>query len=185
MSVDLRHGDCLDILRELPDNSVDSIVTDPPYGLGFMGKAWDDLPPGLPWAQECLRVLKPGGHLLAFGGTRTWHRLACAIEDAGFEMRDSIAWLYGSGFPKSHNVSNAIKGGLDEPRDAGIRTVAGVGDGVEASVRAGRRRPQTPRSGHGRGEHPRARHRGAQHRRMPDWDRRWAHGPHVKRRRVP
>jgi len=102
------HGDCLDNLREMPDSSVDAIVTDPPYGLGFMGKAWDDLPPGLPWAQECLRVLKPGGHLLAFGGTRTWHRLAVAVEDAGFEVRDSIAWLYGSGFPKSMDVSKAI-----------------------------------------------------------------------------
>lgn len=101
-------GDCLDVLAEMPDNSVDAIVTDPPYGLGFMGKAWDDLPPGLPWAQECLRVLKPGGHLLAFGGTRTWHRLAVAVEDAGFEVRDSIAWLYGSGFPKSLDVSKAI-----------------------------------------------------------------------------
>lgn len=94
------HGDCLEIMKMLPDNSVDSIVTDPPYGLGFMGKAWDALPPGLEWAAECLRVLKPGGHLLAFGGTRTWHRLALSIEDAGFEIRDSIAWMYGSGFPK-------------------------------------------------------------------------------------
>lgn len=94
------HGDCLEIMKMLPDNSVDSIVTDPPYGLGFMGKAWDALPPGLEWATECLRVLKPGGHLLAFGGTRTWHRLAVAVEDAGFEIRDSIAWMYGSGFPK-------------------------------------------------------------------------------------
>lgn len=101
-------GDCLDVLTEIPDNSIDAIVTDPPYGLGFMGKAWDDLPPGLPWAEECLRVLKPGGHLLAFGGTRTWHRLAVAVEDAGFEVRDSIAWLYGSGFPKSLDVSKAI-----------------------------------------------------------------------------
>jgi site-specific DNA-methyltransferase (adenine-specific) len=92
----------------MADNSVDSIVTDPPYGLGFMGKAWDALPPGEEWAAECLRVLKPGGHLLSFGGTRTWHRLAVAIEDAGFEIRDSIAWLYGSGFPKSMDVSKAI-----------------------------------------------------------------------------
>jgi DNA modification methylase len=106
--VKLYHGDCIDVLRELPDASVDSIVTDPPYGLGFMGREWDNLPPGLPWAQECLRVLKPGGHLLAFGGTRTWHRLACAVEDAGFEVRDSIAWMYGSGFPKSLDVSKAI-----------------------------------------------------------------------------
>lgn len=94
------HGDCIEVMLGMGDNSVDSIVTDPPYGLGFMGKAWDKLPPGRDWAEECLRVLKPGGHLLAFGGTRTWHRLAVAIEDAGFEMRDSIAWLYGSGFPK-------------------------------------------------------------------------------------
>jgi site-specific DNA-methyltransferase (adenine-specific) len=94
------HGDCIEQMRNMPDNSADSIVTDPPYGLGFMGKAWDALPPGEEWAREALRVLKPGGHLLAFGGTRTWHRLAVALEDAGFEIRDSIAWLYGSGFPK-------------------------------------------------------------------------------------
>src|SRR5690625_761048 len=89
------HGDCIEVMRNLPDNSVDAIVTDPPYGLGFMGAKWDALPPGKDWAEECLRVLKPGGHLLAFGGTRTWHRLAVAIEDAGFEIRDSLAWLYG------------------------------------------------------------------------------------------
>lgn len=135
--VTLHHGDCLDVLRSLPDASVDSVVTDPPYGLEFMGKDWDapwkqgadvhaeartrrademvdeskrrfiassvnKYAAGLPfqqwceaWATECLRVLKPGGHLLAFGGTRTWHRLACAVEDAGFEVRDSIAWMYG------------------------------------------------------------------------------------------
>jgi site-specific DNA-methyltransferase (adenine-specific) len=101
-------GDCLEHMAAMPDASVDSIVTDPPYGLGFMGREWDALPPGLPWARECLRVLKPGGHLLAFGGTRTYHRLACAIEDAGFEIRDCLAWLYGSGFPKSLDVSKAI-----------------------------------------------------------------------------
>jgi hypothetical protein len=106
--VRLHHGDCVDIMRGMPAESVDAIVTDPPYGLGFMGKAWDALPPGREWADECLRVLKPGGHLLAFGGTRTWHRLAVAVEDAGFELRDSIAWLYGSGFPKSLDVSKAI-----------------------------------------------------------------------------
>lgn len=101
----LWHGDCIEVMNTLPDNSVDSIVTDPPYGLGFMGKVWDDLPPGLDFAREALRVLKPGGHLLAFGGSRTWHRLAVAVEDAGFEIRDSIAWLYGSGFPKSLNLT--------------------------------------------------------------------------------
>ena len=146
-TVELRHGDCIEVMATLPDNSIDSIVTDPPYGLEFMGKEWD-----APWkagkvewadegtdkshpfrdgsarveygiggsaslgfqlwftevATECLRVLKPGGHLLAFGGTRTYHRLAVAIEDAGFEIRDSLIWLYGSGFPKSHDVSKAI-----------------------------------------------------------------------------
>lgn len=162
--VTLHHGDCLDVLRAddygydwnlgyrsarmFPDNSVDAVITDPPYGIAFMGKAWDqpgefgstrlrtggenkrrghkdaalnaglyDLSPAAmlnfqrwctAWATECLRILKPGGHLLAFGGSRTWHRLATAIEDAGFEIRDSIAWLYGSGFPKSLDVSKAI-----------------------------------------------------------------------------
>jgi len=103
-------GNNLDILPELASNSVDSIVCDPPYELGFMGKSWDNS--GIAYSvelwQQCLRVLKPGGHLLAFGGTRTWHRLAVAIEDAGFEIRDNIAWLYGSGFPKSHNISKAL-----------------------------------------------------------------------------
>ena len=146
MRVDLRHGDCVDLMRAMPECSVDSIVTDPPYGLEFMGKDWDapwkgsgtvesvhegqdkshpfrdgssrvrygtkDMPAFQAWfetvAAEALRVLKPGGHLLAFGGTRTYHRMACAIEDAGFEIRDSIHWVYGSGFPKSLNVGKAI-----------------------------------------------------------------------------
>ena len=104
----LHHGDCLEVLRLLPDCSVDSIVTDPPYGLSFMGKRWDyDVPSVKVWA-ECLRVLKPGGHLLAFAGTRTQHRMAVRIEDAVFEIRDMIAWVYGSGFPKSLDVSKAI-----------------------------------------------------------------------------
>ncbi|QFG09089.1 DNA methyltransferase [Mycobacterium phage ThulaThula] len=148
--ITLYHGDCLDVLAALPEASVDAVVTDPPYGISFMGRQWDqpgkfgsqrgdgrprgghansrgmhdamaagsyDLSPAAmlnfqqwctEWASECLRVLKPGGHLLAFGGSRTWHRLAAAIEDAGFEVRDSIAWLYGSGFPKSLDVSKAI-----------------------------------------------------------------------------
>ena len=138
------HGDCVEQMRLLPEASVDAVVTDPPYGINFMGKAWD-APGGMlgqmatgdeqrgayayggshsrgyadndnaafgawceTWLTECLRVLKPGGHLLAFGGTRTWHRLAVAVEDAGFEIRDSMAWLYGSGFPKSLDVSKAI-----------------------------------------------------------------------------
>jgi hypothetical protein len=106
--VELLHGDCLERLRELPDCSVDACVTDPPYGLSFMGKKWDyDVPCEDIW-RECLRVLKPGGHLLAFAGTRTQHRMAVRIEDAGFEIRDMIAWVYGSGFPKSHNIGKAI-----------------------------------------------------------------------------
>ena len=119
MTVDLRHGNCLDVLPTLPDSSVDSIVTDPPYELGFMGKKWDNsgIAYNITLWQECLRVLKPGGHLLAFGGTRTYHRMACAIEDAGFEIRDSIHWLYGSGFPKSLDVSKAIDKQRDDRRD--------------------------------------------------------------------
>lgn len=106
--IDLRLGDCLEVLKEIPDNSVDSIVTDPPYGLSFMGKKWDyDVPSEDVW-RECLRVLKPGGHLLSFAGSRTYHRMAVRIEDAGFEIRDQIMWIYGSGFPKSHDVSKAI-----------------------------------------------------------------------------
>ena len=105
---ELIHGDCLEVLRAMPDCSVDAVVTDPPYGLSFMGKKWDyDVPSVDVWA-ECLRVLKPGGHLLAFAGTRTQHRMAVRIEDAGFEIRDMIAWVYGSGFPKSLDVSKAI-----------------------------------------------------------------------------
>ena len=104
------HGDCREAMRTMPDNSVDAIITDPPYELGFMGKSWDST--GIAYDvtvwQECLRVLKPGGHLLAFGGSRTYHRLACAIEDAGFQIRDQIMWVYGSGFPKSLNIGKAI-----------------------------------------------------------------------------
>ena len=104
----VEHGDCLDVMRGMADNSVDAVITDPPYGLSFMGKRWDyDVPSIEVWA-ECLRVLKPGGHLLAFAGTRTQHRMAVRIEDAGFEIRDMIAWVYGSGFPKSLDVSKAI-----------------------------------------------------------------------------
>lgn len=101
-------GDCLEAMRGMDAASVDAIVTDPPYGLSFMGKHWDHGVPGVDFWVEALRVAKPGTHLLAFGGTRTYHRLACAIEDAGWEVRDCIAWVYGSGFPKSLDVSKAI-----------------------------------------------------------------------------
>jgi DNA modification methylase len=104
----LYNGDCLKEMKNLPDNSVDSIVTDPPYGISFMGKGWDHNVPSKEVWVEALRVLKPGGHLLAFAGTRTQHRMAVNIEDAGFEIRDMIAWVYGSGFPKSMDVSKAI-----------------------------------------------------------------------------
>lgn len=149
-------GDCMMSLQTLPDNSVDSVVTDPPYALvsivkrfggenaapatgdvyarasaGFMGKTWDtgETAFAVPFWQECLRVLKPGGHVLAFSGSRTYHRLAVAIEDAGFEIRDQIMWLYGSGFPKSHDVSK----GIDKAAGA-ERAVVGVA-GRSGSVR--------------------------------------------------
>jgi len=149
-------GDCLDVFKTLESESVDSVVTDPPYGIGFMGKAWDTFKPEFiaeksnynetrrpktkptsgktafdtsaeagtydrtpdgirqyqdwcyDWAVECLRVLKPGGHLLASNSSRMYHRMACAIEDAGFEIRDMISWLYGSGFPKSLNIGKQV-----------------------------------------------------------------------------
>jgi site-specific DNA-methyltransferase (adenine-specific) len=101
-------GDCLEQMKSLPDNSVDSIVTDPPYGLSFMNKHWDyDVPSVEVW-REALRVLKPGGHALIACGTRTQHRMTVNVEDAGFEIRDVITWLYGSGFPKSHNLPGGI-----------------------------------------------------------------------------
>ena len=107
---ELHTGDCLEVMRAMPDNSVDAIVTDPPYELNFMGSKWDNT--GIAFNvevwQEALRVLKHGGHLLAFSGSRTYHRMAVAIEDAGFQIRDQIMWLYGSGFPKSMDVSKAI-----------------------------------------------------------------------------
>lgn len=136
IEVDIRHGDCLEVLRDLPDNSVDSVVTDPPYGLsntkpqqvadvlaawvtgeteavpakkgGFMGKDWDSfVPPPAVWA-ECLRVLKPGGHMAVFAGARTQDLMGLSIRLAGFEIRDTLGWIYGSGFPKSMDVSKAI-----------------------------------------------------------------------------
>lgn len=168
----LLRGDCLVELARIPDESVDAVVTDPPYGLEFMGKGWDgadgfrrSLNPADTgrdsvfgrtsrtspeyraghlfeewterWAAECLRILKPGGHMLAFGGSRTWHRLAAGIEDAGFEIRDSIAWLYGSGFPKSLDVSKAI----DKAAGATREKVRKTGAASAYSANAGNDRP--------------------------------------------
>ena len=107
-TTELHHGNCLDVLRRMDSACVDAVVTDPPYGLSFMGKGWDYQVPSTEIWEQCLRVLKPGGHLLAFAGTRTQHRMCVNIEDAGFEIRDMIAWVYGSGFPKSQNVGKAI-----------------------------------------------------------------------------
>lgn len=144
MTYQLHLGDCLEVLAGLPDNSVDSIVTDPPYGLSFMGKKWDyDVPSVAIW-EQCLRVLKPGGHLLAFAGTRTQHRMAVRIEDAGFEIRDMIAWVYGSGFPKSLDVSKAIDKAAGAEREkvrieaANVRNPKATGggkDGVPGATR--------------------------------------------------
>ena len=121
MTVQLYLGDCLSVMAELPENSVDTIITDPPYGLTFMGKDWDRGVPGVAFWEQALRVAKPGAILLAFGGTRTYHRMVCAIEDAGFEIRDTIAWVYGSGFPKSYDISKGID------KQAGVeREVVGV-----------------------------------------------------------
>ncbi len=129
-------GDCIEVMARMPGSSVDAIVTDPPYGLEFMGKGWDGF--GTPlgfqtwteaWAVEAFRVLKPGGHLLAFAGTRTYHRMASGVEDAGFEIRDCIAWMYGSGFPKSLDVSKAIDKAAGAEREVvGTRTT-GIGTG--------------------------------------------------------
>ncbi len=137
----LERGDCRELLRCLPDASVDACVTDPPYEIGFMGKKWDAS--GVAYDvgvwREVLRLLKPGGHLLAFGGTRTSHRMVCAIEDAGFEVRDSIVWLYGSGFPKSLNVSKAIDtaDGLKDQRAVVSTYTAGGNAGVSTADKGG------------------------------------------------
>jgi len=159
-SIDLRLGDCLEVLKTLSDNSVDAIVCDPPYGLEFMGKKWDKfgadtgttterwgkegktIPSNrvkyhngikgqkrfqqftYDWATECFRVLKPGGHLLAFGGTRTYHRMAVAIEDSDFEVRDMLEWIYFQGFPKSLNVGKQLQKQIEnELNKQGIKEI--------------------------------------------------------------
>lgn len=132
LKIRLQVGNCLDIIKTLADDSIDSIVTDPPYEIGFMGKGWDST--GIAYSvelwKECLRVLKPGGHLLSFGATRSYHRMAVAIEDAGFEIRDSIHWTYGSGFPKSMNISKAIdKAAKAERKVIGTRKAHDIRNG--------------------------------------------------------
>ena len=123
----LLQGDCLDRLKELEDNSVDSIVTDPPYGLSFMSKKWDyDVPSTAIW-EECLRVLKPGGHLLSFSSARTYHRMVVNVEDAGFEIRDQIMWVYGSGFPKNHNIGKSVDKLLGNEREV-------IGEGMHSNI---------------------------------------------------
>lgn len=144
MNFMLYPGDCLIALRSMSADSVDSVVTDPPYGLSFMGKRWDyDVPKTEIWA-ECLRVLKPGGHLLAFAGTRTQHRMAVRIEDAGFDIRDMIAWLYGSGFPKSLDVSKAVDKAAGAVREkiridaSEVRNPKATGGGRDGTIGATR-----------------------------------------------
>jgi len=132
VNVQLINNDCLIALKDMEENSVDSIVTDPPYELGFMGKAWDNT--GIAYRvdlwKEVLRVLKPGGHLLSFGGSRTYHRMACAIEDAGFEIRDQIMWVYGSGFPKSLNIGKV----MDKFLKTGNASWNGTGDSSNGAL---------------------------------------------------
>lgn len=133
----LHNSDCLAHLRTLEDCSIDSIVTDPPYGISFMSKKWDYDVPSVDIWRECLRVLKPGGHLLAFAGTRTQHRMCVNIEDAGFEIRDMIAWVYGSGFPKSHNIGKAIDKAAGAKREVvGIRKHPTLTDTTKVEERA-------------------------------------------------
>ncbi len=163
----IHHGDCLDVMATLPECSVDAVVTDPPYGLSFMGKAWDHAVPGVPFWEAALRVAKPGAHLLAFGGTRTYHRLTCAIEDAGWEIRDCVMWLYGTGFPKSHNGAHggtALKPGW-EPVIVARKKLAGTvaenfakwgTGGIDVDAGRTETRPEVPGSSNINAENARA-----------------------------
>ncbi len=135
--VKLYQGDNMDSLKKLPDNSIDSVVTDPPYGLSFMSKRWDHEVPSVEFWKEVYRVLKPGGHVLSFGGTRTYHRMTVNIEDAGFEIRDQIMWLYGSGFPKSHNIGKAV-----DKLQGNDREVVGERDLLGPAIHDGGTRPE-------------------------------------------
>ena len=143
MNVRLMRGDCLQVMATLPEASIDACVTDPPYELGFMGKHWDAS--GIAYSvemwREVLRVLKPGAHIVAFGGTRTYHRMAVAIEDAGFEIRDCLQWLYASGFPKSLNVSKAIDAmnGDERPVVGTRQAIPGVAFEQSTPYETGRR----------------------------------------------
>jgi site-specific DNA-methyltransferase (adenine-specific) len=138
MGVELHHGDCLDVMAGMEAESVDTVITDPPYGLEFMGKEWDHGVPGVAYWAEFLRVSKPGAMLCAFGGTRTHHRLMCAIEDAGWEIRDVLMWVYGSGFPKSHDVSKAIDKAAGAEREVVGHGRSGGGREIVNGPNAGR-----------------------------------------------
>lgn len=140
------HGDSLHKLKELSENSIDAVVTDPPYGLSFMGKKWDYDVPSVELWREVLRVLKPGGHVLSFGGTRTYHRMVVNMEDAGFEIRDQVQWIYGSGFPKSLDVSKAIdkKNGISDWKETTPNPAWRAGNGKYATTSTGWDKPQRP-----------------------------------------
>lgn len=145
----LINNDCIEAMKAMPDNFIDAIVTDPPYELGFMGKSWDST--GIAFNvevwQEALRVLKPGGHLIAFSGSRTYHRMAVAIEDAGFEIRDQIMWVYGSGFPKSLNIAKALdkSEGLLQHEGKNMRNVAADTTALTPTIKASEYVPPAPK----------------------------------------
>ena len=135
--INLYQGDNMLSLKKLPDNSIDSVVTDGPYGLKFMNRKWDYDVPSVEFWSEVYRVLKPGGYVLSFGGTRTYHRMVVNIEDAGFEIRDQIMWLYGSGFPKSHNIGKAV-----DKLQGNDREVVGERDLLGPAIHEGGTRPE-------------------------------------------
>lgn len=119
-------GDCLDLMPHIPECSVDAVVSDPPYGIGFHGASWDEAPPGDQWAAECHRILKPGGYVIAFGATRTLHRLTAALEDAGFEIRDVFHWCYFNGYPKNYDISAGIDKALGREREVVGTKLSGI-----------------------------------------------------------